>query len=175
VGWHGTCLSTTALIGDALPNSKPQLTRGCATMPGCKRLHLSYGSSQRDRPSGRVKSQILSGVRGRGCVRRASSSRPRAHRRRPRPVVWVGGCESGGLRCRQLKPAFTSASSAGPSRCPPGSHVPGLPRDPHSPWAHPHIGGSPLTLGALLTKPLPPLPQASSVLLRNCPAASACI
>jgi len=92
----------------------------CSYWPGCKRLHLSFGPSERDRRSGRAKNQILSGVRNRGCVRRASSSRPRAHRRRPRPTVWVGGCESGGLRCRQLKPACTRASSAVCSRCPPG-------------------------------------------------------
>ena len=69
---------------------------------GCKRLHLSFGPSQGDRRLGRAKTQIVSDVRGRGCVRRAGSGRPRAHRRRPRPTVWVVGCESGGLRCRQL-------------------------------------------------------------------------
>ena len=78
------------------------------TKARCKRLHLTFGPSERDRSSGRTKSRILSDLRGRGCVRRASSSRPRAHRRRPRPTVWVVGCESGGLRCRQLTVTFRS-------------------------------------------------------------------
>ena len=33
-------------------------------LPGCKRLHLTFGPSQRDRPSGRAKSRILCGLAG---------------------------------------------------------------------------------------------------------------
>ena len=110
--------------------------RSAPHSPDCKRLHLSFGPSWAARSSGRAKTRILSGVRCRGCVRRAGSGRPRAHRRRPRPTTWVGGRESGGLRCRQLKPACARPSSARPSRL----------HSLHSP--SPPNFATPLTLGA---------------------------
>jgi len=138
--------STMLLMGGhhaSAPN--PQL-RSPLKLPGCKRLHLSFSPSWAARWSGRAQIRILSGVRCRGCVRHASSSRPRAHRRRPRPTVWVVGCESRGLRCRQLKPASTRASSAVCSRCPPGFSRSLLTSRP------------PLTPGALAHHPSRPYP-----------------
>ena len=157
----GRSLTLAALHSPRVPSLTnpsvftPLILNPAPKLPGCKRLHLSFGPSWAARSSGWAKNQILSGVRCRGCVRRASSSRPRAHRRRPRPVVWVVG------RARQgpaVSPAHcdffaaccdepcTSASSAVRSRWLPGYSRSLL------------ISRSPLTPGA---------PQ--------CPAASACI
>jgi len=143
-----TVLTLAAPLTPAAPAPPPpvltSLILGPAlNLPGSKRLHLTFGPSQRDRWSGRAKSRILSGVRGRGCVRRASSSRPRAHRRRPRPVVWVAGRAGHGpavspAHCDYSQQAATSLALALRLRFAqvvlPVSHAPCLPRDPHSPW-----------------------------------------
>ena len=114
--WSGRL--KTQIVGSTGGSGGPTRPWSCPTLPGYKRLHLTFGPSWAARWSGRPKSRIVSRARVRGCVRRACSSRPRAHRRRPRPTAWVSGCESGGLRCRQLKPACARPSSAARSRLP---------------------------------------------------------
>ena len=70
------------------PVLTPLILGSAPQLAGCKRLHLTFSPSWAARSSGRVKTRIVSTA---GCVRRAGSGRPRAHRRRPRPTVWVGG------------------------------------------------------------------------------------
>jgi len=52
------------------PVLTPLILGPAPKLPGCKRLHLSFSPSQRDRRSRQAKSRILSVVRCRGCVRR---------------------------------------------------------------------------------------------------------
>jgi len=92
-------------------------------------------------------------------VRRAGSGRPRAHRRRPRPAVWVVGRVVGGLRCRQLKPACARPSSAGHSRLLP-SYSRSLPtsRSPLTSGAPSCSRTTPPVLTALILGSAPKLP-----------------
>jgi len=172
-----------AYAGFPYTHSLPFLTSRPPHQPGCKRLHPTISPSQRAGSSGRPKTQILSGVRGRGCVRRASSSRPRAHRRHPRPTAWsVGRAWSGpavppaqtGLHSRVVCGSLTLSSRfiTLPAYLATPAH-PGRP--PHADTPHSTHAGSTLTTPLLPHHPLPSLPHSSPVPPHNCPAASACI
>ena len=80
------------------PVLTPLILGPAPQLPDCKRLHLSFVPFWVVRSSGQAKTQKLSGVRRRGCLRRASSSRHRAPRRLLTPASWVGGSLGAGVR-----------------------------------------------------------------------------
>ena len=75
-------------------------------------------------------------------------------------MVWAGGCESGGLRCRQLKPACARPSSAVRSRLLPTPLTPGalahVRAEPRSPRVHSLT--NPPVLTAIILSSAPKLP-----------------